>query len=205
MRKILLYGGSFDPPHRGHERLLRAAVEAVRPDRTLVIPTDVAPHKRRSKTPFALRMHMARVFERDIPGVRVSGLERAGGRQKSYTLKTLKRVRGRYPDAQLYFLIGSDMLLSFRTWHRWRRVLRAAILVVASREQDDRAALEAQVRSLEKLGGRILLLPIAALPLSSSEVRRTAAAGGDIGGMVSPFVEDIIRRHSLYTGDATKQ
>lgn len=201
MKKILLYGGSFDPPHRGHKRLLAAAMEAVRPDVTLVIPSDVAPHKHRSKTPFALRMHMARTFCALGAGVRVSGMEKADGKHKNFTLTTLKRVQKRYPGAALYFLIGSDMLLSFETWHRWRRVLRATTLVVASRELDDRAALEAKIAALQQQGGRILLLPIAALPLSSSGVRAAAADSADISGMVSPFVADVIAKHRLYKGD----
>ncbi|MEA4912869.1 MAG: nicotinate (nicotinamide) nucleotide adenylyltransferase [Oscillospiraceae bacterium] len=201
MKKILLYGGSFDPPHRGHERLLGEAMRFVQPDVTLVIPSDVAPHKRRSKTPFALRMHMARTFKAQGACVRVSGMERADGKHKNFTLTTLKRVQKRYPGAELYFLVGGDMLLSFETWHRWRRVLRAATLVVAPRELDDRAALEARAAALKKEGGRVLLLPIEALPLSSSAVRAAAAAGGDISGMVSPFVESVIKKHSLYRGD----
>lgn len=115
--KVLLYGGTFDPPHNGHMNNLRAALELVQPDRAIVMPAGIPPHKTASATPGALRLAMCACFTALSPAVEVSDWEiRQGGR--SYTVHTLEMLRARFPDAALYLSVGSDMLLSFQRWCR---------------------------------------------------------------------------------------
>ena len=116
--KIMLYGGTFDPPHNGHINNLRAALALVRPDRAIVMPAGTPPHKQASTTPAALRLQMCACFTALSPVVEVSDWEiRRGGR--SYTVHTLEWLRSCDPAAELYLCVGSDMLLSFDGWHRW--------------------------------------------------------------------------------------
>ena len=149
--KILLYGGTFDPPHNGHKNNLRAALERVRPDRAIVMPAGTPPHKHASATPAELRLQMCQCFRALSPAVEVSDWEiRQGGR--SYTVHTLEMLRGANPGAELYLCVGSDMLLTFGEWYRWQDMLKMAALVVESRTGTDDAALHAAAAKLEPAG-----------------------------------------------------
>ena len=110
--KALLFGGTFDPPHAGHMNNLRAAMQAVQPDVVLVMPAGITPHKRASATPGELRLAMCECFKALGPQVQVSQWEvdRAG---RSYTYNTVSMLQEKYPGAQLYMTIGSDMLETF--------------------------------------------------------------------------------------------
>ena len=168
--KVLLYGGTFDPPHNGHMNNLRAALELVRPDRAIVMPAGIPPHKAASATPGAVRLAMCGCFTALSPVVEVSDWEiRQGGR--SYTVHTLEMLRQRFPDAALYLSVGSDMLLTFRQWRRWQDILAMAALVVESRRPGDDAALAAAARDLETAGGRVLFAQAESYPCASSDLR----------------------------------
>ena len=118
--RVLMYGGAFNPPHKGHMLLLEEAIKAVKPDRTLVVPSDVSPHKRTQYTPFRDRANMARCFKECGDNVVISEIEKAKNKKKSYTVKTLRRLEKRFPEAELFLVIGSDMLFTFRQWHQAR-------------------------------------------------------------------------------------
>ena len=154
--KILLYGGTFDPPHNGHLNNLRAAAGRVMPDLVVVMPAGVPPHKAASATPAALRLEMCRCFAAlegapGLPRIAVSDWEirQAADGRRNYTVLTLEMLARTYPDAVLYLAVGSDMLESFRAWYRWQDILRLARLVVVSRQIGDDAALHEAARSLD--------------------------------------------------------
>lgn len=139
--KVLLYGGTFDPPHNGHLNNLRAAAARVQPDKVVVMPAGLSPFKQKTSAPGALRLEMCSCFhalEEDadtIPQLEVSGweIEQAAAGNRNYTVLTVEKLARENPGAQLYLAIGSDMLLSFDGWHRWQDILRLAHLVVTSR------------------------------------------------------------------------
>ena len=116
--KIAVYGGTFNPPHAGHMQAVRSVSDCLRPDKILVIPTNLAPHKQMSPdTPAPEeRLELCRLAFRDIPGAEVSDLEmrRTG---KSYTSDTILELREQYPEDELVFVMGTDMILSLETWH----------------------------------------------------------------------------------------
>ena len=118
--KILLYGGSFDPPHNGHLNNLRAAAERVHPDKIVVMPAGTSPFKEGTNASGALRLEMCRCFaalaqEPGMPPLEVSGWEvaQAAAGSRNYTVLTLEMLARENPGAVLYLAIGSDMLLSF--------------------------------------------------------------------------------------------
>jgi nicotinate-nucleotide adenylyltransferase len=115
--RVLIYGGSFNPPHRGHEAALRSAVTAIRPDRIMVVPAGMPPHKALAEnSPDAsARLRLAELAFLGEPGTEVLDIElrRLG---KSYTIDTLREISDRFEDAELYFLVGADMLRSMEKW-----------------------------------------------------------------------------------------
>ena len=201
--KVLLYGGSFDPPHNGHLNNLRAAIRRVHPDKVVVMPAGLSPFKQQTAAPAALRLEMCSCFRelgQAVPQVEICGWEiaQAEAGNRNYTVLTVEMLARKYPDAQLYLGIGSDMLLSFDGWHRWQDILRLAHLVVVSRNIGDDPALHAKARQLDPAGGRILFAPVEALPMASSGLRARLAAGDPCEAELPEAVRAVIRRENLY-------
>ena len=201
--KILLYGGSFDPPHNGHLNNLRAAIRRVHPDKVVVMPAGLSPFKQQTAAPAALRLEMCSCFRelgQAVPQVEICGWEiaQAEAGNRNYTVLTVEMLARKYPDAQLYLGIGSDMLLSFDAWHRWQDILRLAHLVVVSRNIGDDPALHAKARQLDPAGGHILFAPVEALPMASSGLRARLAAGDPCEAELPEAVRAVIRRENLY-------
>ena len=204
--KVLLYGGTFDPPHNGHLNNLRAAAARVQPDKVVVMPAGLSPFKQKTSAPGALRLEMCSCFhalEEDadtIPQLEVSGweIEQAAAGNRNYTVLTVEKLARENPGAQLYLAIGSDMLLSFDGWHRWQDILRLARVVVTSRDIGDAPALHAKAKLLDPSGGRILFAPVQALPMASSQLRARLAAGEECKTELPEEVRSVIRREGLY-------
>ena len=195
--KILLYGGTFDPPHNGHMNNLRAALALVQPDRAIVMPAGTPPHKHASATPAALRLQMCACFTALSPAVEVSNWEiQQGGR--SYTVHTLEMLRDANPGAELYLCVGSDMLLTFNEWYRWQDMLQMAALVVESRTGTDDAALHDAAAALEKAGGRVLFAHAESYPCASSDIRSGRIPREQWPKVLPAEVLDIINRYKLY-------
>ncbi|MCL2539749.1 MAG: hypothetical protein FWE66_05365, partial [Oscillospiraceae bacterium] len=110
---------------------------------------------------------------------------------------SIKRLQKKYPGFEICLLIGGDMLESFSEWSRFRRVLSKAFLVVAAREPEDSALLEA-ARRIERCGGRLLLLGFEPLVISSSEIRDMIGNNVDVSAYVDGDVLRYIEKHGLY-------
>ena len=205
--RILLYGGTFDPPHNGHLNNIRAAAARICPDLVVVMPAGLSPFKQKTAAPAALRLEMCRCFgalvqqsSGGIPRLEVSGweMEQAQQGKRNYSVLTLEMLRNTYPGAELYLAVGSDMLLSFDGWHRWQDILRIAHLVVVSRNIGDDPALHAKASELDPAGDRILFAPVEALPMASSQLRARLQAGDSCEAELPETVRQVIRREGLY-------
>ena len=203
--RLLLYGGTFDPPHNGHLNNLRAAAARVRPDRVVVMPAGLSPFKQSTAAPGSARVEMCACFraleaEGAVPALCVSGweVEQAALGRRNYTVLTLEMLARTYPEAELYMAMGSDMLLSFDGWHRWQDILRLAHLVVTSRRVGDDPELHAKALRLDPTGARILFAPVQALPMASSDIRTRLTAGEGCEAELPQAVRAVIRREKLY-------
>ena len=210
--KILLYGGTFDPPHNGHLNNLRAAAARVQPDKVVVMPAGLSPFKQKTSAPGALRLEMCQCFAAlagepgtAVPQLEVSSweVEQAAAGRRNYTVLTVEKLARENPGAQLYLAIGSDMLLSFDGWHRWQDILRLSHLVVTSRNVGDDPELHAKARQLDAAGARILFAPVQALPMASSALRARLAAGEACEAELPETVRAVIRREKLYKKEVT--
>lgn len=191
--KVLLFGGTFDPPHSGHIHFLKSAIEAAKPTRVVVMPACIPPHKAASATPAALRLAMCECFKPLFPALEVSDWEICQG-GKSYTIDTVKMLEQKYPGASVYLCVGSDMLTTFTEWRNWQELLRRAVLVAQSRQEGDMPALRAAARALEAEGGRVLFTGTPALPLASTELR---ARKRDLS-LVPKIARRVIEENHLY-------
>jgi nicotinate-nucleotide adenylyltransferase len=219
--KIGFFGGSFDPPHRGHIAVARLAMERLGLDRVLFAPVGIQPLKRdRARAGYSDRVAMTRLAIEHVPGFEVSLIDapRPNGRP-NYTIDTIRSLReSRARDDRIYCVMGADSFLSVGKWYRAADLLIASDFVVASRPGFDlgrlTAALPATV-SVSSCDGpeadalvlclrrgehqsRLYLLPDLDEDASASGVRASIHHGDDPSRLLDPAVAAWIREHGLY-------
>jgi len=192
LARVGMFGGAFDPPHRAHVALARAAIEQLKLDCLRVMPTGLAWHKDRSLTAAGHRLAMTRLAFAGVPNVEVDDreLRRAG---PTYSVETLRELRDEHPIAQLYLLMGEDQAAGFTRWIAWQEIARMAVLCVAGRGAGSGLAA---LRALP--GVRVEPLQWAQMPESATDIRSRLAAGQDIADLVEPAVASYIESHHLY-------
>ena len=211
-RKIGVLGGTFDPVHEGHLAMARAALVRCRLDQVLLIPAFAPPHKERIITPFVHRLAMLEAAVGDEPTLSVSLLEAERRSAPSYTVDTLRELRNRLGQRELYLIIGADMFAEIRLWYRYAELFQLAHLIVVARPGIDADAIAAQVAALpgefhfdsegyiwqRADGFRIFYLPDVAIQVSSSRIRSLLARVQPVEGLLPAPVLVYIRRHALY-------
>lgn len=202
--KIGIFGGTFNPPHLGHLRLVRTFCENLQLDRVLIIPNKRPTHKRYdSLTTDEERLFMCRkTFADEKFEISTMEMERE---TDSYTVLTLRELKALYPNDEFYTIIGSDMLLMFHKWYKYKEILENCTLCVASREDgDDLQALRSyafrylRIFIKEREGKHILLSPAAPMEVSSTEIRQKIENGESTEGLLADGVEEYIRDRGLY-------
>ena len=176
--------------------MARAAVEALGAEKLIAVPAYLAPHKHGAAASAEDRLEMARLAFSQVKNCEVSAYEcNAGG--VSYTCLTLAYFRRRYPDAELYLLVGSDMLRDFYTWREPETILSLAELVVCYREGD--APLKGELLRFQmKFKKKYRLLPYTGRNISSTKARVLCALGEDVRPYLPESVIDYIEAKSLY-------
>lgn len=197
MSQTVLYGGTFNPIHRGHLDICVRARQAVDARRVLLMPAAQPPHKSAGwLAPDQDRLAMCALAAREYDLIQVDDWEiRRGGR--SYTVDTLGHLAAVFPEEELWLLIGTDMFLTFTQWHRWEEIGKMASLLVASREEGDREQLLDQQQKLAEQGVRSRLLQNPPMPMSSTQIREELRRDGTTE-KVCPQVLDYIREKELY-------
>lgn len=196
--KTVIFGGTFNPFHFGHLKLIKEVKNAVRPDRFILMPAHVPPHKvAEDLVDDADRLEMCRLAAKEIDGVEVSDYEiNAGG--KSYTVLTLEHLHEQYPDDELYFAMGSDMLISFLNWYKPDRIMELATLVCNCRDENDQAAIQSAKFEIESRGRRCILTQCEPLVCSSTDVRSRISMGLPIDDLVPKPIAEYIEKRGLY-------
>lgn len=196
VRRLGLFGGTFDPPHVGHLALAEQARDQLGLDRVRFVPAGNPPHKQgRVRTPVAHRVAMTRLAVRGNPAFEVSTLE-ARRPGFSFTVDTLRALHRRHPDTAFWLVLGADSLDDFPRWHDPGGILELAALAVAVRPGAGRRRLP------RALARRVTWLDNAGLDVSSSELRRRVRSGRSIRYLVPDAVAAYVRRRGLYREDA---
>jgi nicotinate-nucleotide adenylyltransferase len=191
-KKIGILGGTFDPIHLGHLVLAEQVKERLKLDQVVFIPCLRSPHKTRQKlSPAEVRFRMTQLAVEGNPSFSVSDIElkRKG---LSYTVDTLKELKGLYPKSQIYFLTGSDVVDELDTWKDPQRLYRLAKVVIATRPGFD------QFDRRNRFAKKSIVVPITGMDVSSSEIRRRVKKGKSVKYLVPSGVEDYIRKKKLY-------
>jgi len=198
--KIGLFGGSFDPIHRGHIEPVREARRLLGLERVIYLPTATPPHKpRRALAPAHARYAMVELALLDEEGLYVSAHELTPERP-AYTVDTLEHFRRQMPDSELHLLIGGDSFADLHHWVRWQEIAAAARLVVLARPgwDLDSIPLDPGVAALARTD-RVLVVRQAAVDVSSTRLREQLAAGLPIPpGDVPDLVVRYVQKYGLY-------
>lgn len=202
--KTGIFGGAFNPPHNGHVNLALEAARQLKLRRLMIIPTFESPHKSTKLAPFDDRMAMCRsAFPEKLDlgngivcDIEISDIERQMG-GVSYTINTIRELRDREPHSRFYLLIGGDMLFSFDKWFKYESILKECEVCAAARGGDSYADMMEFANEM----GRIKVLPMDVVDVSSTQVRETAASGGDISALVPNAVADYIAENGLYKSE----
>ncbi len=170
--KIGIFGGSFDPIHKGHIHFARHALKELNLDRIYFVPVKISPLKQDS--PIGSASHRVKMIQAAIKTdsrfkVELCEIKRHG---PSYTYLTLRYFRKKFSRVEFFLLLGQDALNSFNQWHKWEEICKGAILLIGDRKK--------------------------MLPYSSTEVRKRLQKGKSIRKECPPVVCSYIKRNKLY-------
>lgn len=193
--RLGILGGSFNPPHLGHLLIASDVCACLGLEKVLFVPAARPPHKTIDDgTPAEVRLEMTRLAVAGDPRFEVSSVEIE--EELVYTLDTVSAVRRRYEGYRLFFIMGSDSLLQFETWHQPGAILSLCRLAVALRPGDDEREVEAVARGLGR--GAAVVLKTAMIDISSHEIRNRVRRDEPIRYLVPPAVEEFVAARRLY-------
>ncbi|SUA48798.1 nicotinate-nucleotide adenylyltransferase [Neisseria zoodegmatis] len=202
MKKIGLFGGTFDPIHNGHIHIARAFADELALDMVVFLPAGNPYHKKeeQTRTDARHRLAMTELAISDDPRFAASDCDiiREGA---TYTFDTVQIFRQQFPSAQLWWLLGSDSLLQLHTWKKWQTLVNQTHIAVAAREGDNIAQAPHELHGWigsALQNGSLHLLQTPMYNISSTEIRRRIRNGEPVSGLIDPRVENYIARNHLY-------
>jgi len=190
LKKIGIYGGTFDPIHHGHLILSRQACEELKLDQLIFVPAALSPFKKeQAKASGELRLSMLRAAIHGQSDFVADDCELKRP-PPSYSIDTVLQIRERDPNAELFWLIGADNVNDLNKWHRFDALEKLVQFVVLDRGRTDKTSHNYPVvrRNID---------------ISATEIRNRVASGRSIRYLVPQAVEEIIRREKLYRESAT--
>ena len=220
-KRIALYGGTFDPVHRGHIAVAHGLSKIFALDEVVLIPAYVAPHKRvKGVTPALHRYAMLALATQAEPGLRVSTIE-LDAPERPFTFETLTLVREKLGDeTQLFFIMGADSWMEITTWREWEKVLGLSNHIVVTRPGYDLSAEHVtpavRARIVDLRGGqekeqaaaiidesdriRIYVTDAVNMDVSATAIRQAVRENREADWLkdVHPAVADYIRKYGLY-------
>ena len=200
---LALFGGTFDPIHKGHMTVAHAALADPRfaLERIYFIPADWPPHKKpRDISAYSDRYAMVELAIAEEPKFVASEIEAAapGASEPNYSINTVKRFKATLAkDDNLYFIVGADSFRDIRKWHEPLALLRACKFIVANRPGVPLAeALKAAPDGAPR--DNISTIETIAEDVSSTQIRQAIAAGRPLEDLVPAPVAQYIRERGLY-------
>lgn len=218
-QRVAIYGGTFDPVHRGHLEIARRILTLFDIDKCLFVPARVAPHKLKQEvSPVLHRYAMLALATKDDPKLQISTVE-IDGPGTRYTVDTLAHFRTQLGDsAEIFFVLGADSWMEITSWREWQRLTTLATLIVVSRPGYELASAQADfgtasrsmdlqgltteecAKAIATTGAQIFLSDVVMTDVSATEIRGAASQAdfATLRGLVPPEVAEYIRKYQLY-------
>ena len=196
--RIGFLGGSFNPVHCGHIAIARQALTEFSLDKVLLIVAADPPHKEIAfHVSASERLKMLECGLAEEAGIEASGieLEREG---KSYTYDTVQQLYKAYPGAELFCIVGADMLCDLPNWYRAEELLKSVVFVGFARGGEPFDVKSATESLNARYGARVLLSKTSGPELSSTEIRNRVYAAKSVSGMLPEGAERYLYENGLY-------
>ena len=205
-RLICLFGGTFDPVHRGHLEPLQELQQTLMADVVHIIPASIPPHRSTPRANSRQRLEMLELALGEYPDfvVDTRELEREG---PSWTVLTLQSLRKQYPDGSLCLVMGSDAFADLPSWYHWQEILDLAHIIVIERAGFEKPGrpewatdyLREDVSSLRSSTcGGILHVSLKSVDISATDIRSRLSTGQPVTGLLSDEVITYIHKNGLY-------
>lgn len=199
MNRIGILGGSFDPIHEAHISLAKDALLMCELDKVIFVPANIQPFKLDNYVTSASdRFAMVKEAISDVPGMEVSDYE-ISSQGVSYSYITMRAMREKYKDAELFFITGTDAFLMIEQWRESEEMLDNYSYIVGTRPgYKEKELNECMTRINSKYGTFIVNIENVQLDISSTEIRNRVAHGLSLSGLVPSKVEEYIKKNNLY-------
>lgn len=200
--KIGIYGGTFNPIHSAHVKILETFCSKIHFDKVLVIPTKQPPHKEAEGLVTAdKRIDMIRLaLEDSFVNAEISDIE-LKRENKSFTVDTLRQLREIYPDAEFYLMMGEDMFLTVDKWYKGEEILKEAVILGIPRTPKGYEKMLIHATGLrEKFPyAKTEIINALCMQISSTEVRNSVKNRDSLFRSIVPKkVADYIEKNNLY-------
>ena len=197
MKRIGIFGGTFDPPHIGHTKIAKAALEQFNLSEVRFMTGGIPPHKRNSDiTPPIKRLELTRLAVAGEQNMVADDFE-VLKKTYSYTAETLTELKKLHPEWEVYFIIVEDSLRDFHLWYRPEIIVENCILLVYPRGTDSDIAELIEKRRKE-FDADIRLIDAPIFNISSTMIRNGIKAGESMDEFMDEAVREYIKRNGLY-------
>ncbi|MBQ4464986.1 MAG: nicotinate (nicotinamide) nucleotide adenylyltransferase [Oscillospiraceae bacterium] len=197
--RIGIFGGSFNPPHLGHLHLAESVHDALGLDEVWLIPSKISPHRSMAAyAPEQDRLAMCRLAAEAFPWLRAEDYELRQD-QISYTYYTVEHFTDARPDDAFWLLMGSDMLESFTTWHRWQEILQRVQIAGIAREAGEYEHLLRVAENLRQYG-KMEVVNVESFAVSSTKIREMVKNSQDTSCYLPEKIVQYISMRKLYAG-----
>jgi len=198
LKRIGVFGGTFDPPHIGHLILAAEACQQLNLERLLWVLTPVSPLKRADEiTSLDQRLSMLQLAIAENPAFELSHIE-IDSPSPYYTLDTMRRLADRYPSAEAILVIGGDSLRDLPRWHRPADLVSACYEIGVMRRPGDSVDLSALEQQVPGTQAKVRFVDAPLLEISSSDIRRRIREKLPFRYYLSPSVYEYILKNKLY-------
>ncbi len=197
--RIGIFGGTFNPPHKGHMLIAQSALDEAELSKIIFVPCGNPPHKDDTDIADAKhRFNMVKLAISGNPFFDISDIE-VRASSPSYTAKLLESLEALYPDNTLCFIMGADSLFQMEEWYHPELIFKRAEIIVALRGGYDNSKITDTIRDYkQKYNARIRTLNMPEIELSASSVRERLKKGENVQDMLSGSVVQYIEKNGIY-------
>ena len=191
--KIAIYGGSFNPMHIGHEKIVDYVLKNLNMDKIIIIPVGIPSHRENNLEQSNTRLKICREIFKNNKKVEVSDIE-IKSEKKSYTYDTLLKLIEIYgKDNEFFEIIGEDSLKNLKTWKNYKELLKLSKFIVFRRKDDKNTKIDSEFL----INKNIIILENEYYNISSTEIRNKVKNGEDITGLVNKKVKNLIEKEYI--------
>ncbi len=201
MKKVAIYGGTFNPIHNGHIIAMHTLVDCGFFDEINILPSGIPPFKHETKASYKHRITMVKTITNKITEIIYNGIEEHST-VTSYTYDTLKQLSAMTVNTEFYWVIGYDNLFSIMNWHDADKLLKKFKFAVFNRGGFDKTKASVKMKEITSIyGTEFIELSMPNVEISSTDIRHRVSQNKSIIGYTPSIIIDYINNYGLYRNE----